>query len=166
MTREARRAVEKIIPREDLVDVLRPVRQAGRTVVFTNGCFDILHAGHLRLLESAAALGDILVVGLNHDESVRRLKGSNRPWVVFEERALLLAGLEAVDWVTGFDEDTPAEIIDLLVPDVLVKGGDWGPDRIVGRDTVERQGGRVVTVPLVEGRSTSSLVERIRCSPT
>jgi len=130
--------------------------------VFTNGCYDLLHVGHLRFLSAAAELGDLLVVGLNQDESVRRIKGPGRPFVPFPERAEVLAGLEVVDWVVGFSEDTPATLIEALLPDVLVKGGDWGVDRIVGRETVERRGGRVLSLPLVPGRSTTSLVERIQ----
>lgn len=162
MTRPRRPSAGKVAAAETVGGRLAEDRLRGRTIVFTNGCYDILHAGHVRLLEAASALGDVLVVGLNGDESVRRLKGPDRPFLPFEERALLLAGLEAVDWVVRFDEDTPAELIERMQPDVLVKGGDWDLDRIVGRETVERRGGRVVTVPLVEGRSTSSLVERIR----
>ncbi len=161
MSRGARAARDKVFPLADLLARLRPLRGGGRTVVFTNGCYDVLHAGHLHLLESASRLGDLLVVGLNADASVRRLKGPGRPVVPFDERALLLAGLEAVDFVTGFGEDTPARLIAALSPDVLVKGGDWAPDRIVGRETVEARGGRVVTIPLLAGRSTSDLLERI-----
>ena len=146
----------------ELATLLRGVRAGGQVVVFTNGCFDLLHAGHLHLLESAASLGDVLVVGVNDDASVARLKGPGRPVVPFEERARLLGGLEVVDFVVGFAEDTPAELIAAIGPDVLVKGGDWTPDRIVGREVVESRGGRVVTVPLRAGRSTSALVERIR----
>jgi len=162
MSRSARAARDKVLPLGELSARLREHRDAGRTLVFTNGCYDVLHAGHLHLLEAAARLGDLLVVGLNEDESVSRLKGPGRPVVPFAERALLLAGLEAVDYVVGFAEDTPARVIVELVPDVLVKGGDWGLDRIVGRDVVERHGGRVVTIPLVPGASTSGLLERIR----
>jgi len=162
VSRAARAARDKVLPIAGLLDRLRPSRDAGTTLVFTNGCYDVLHAGHLHLLEAAARLGDLLVVGLNEDASVTRLKGPGRPVVPFEERALLLAGLEAVDFVVGFPEDTPARLIAALAPDVLVKGGDWAPDRIVGRDAVEARGGRVVTIPLVAGSSTSGLLERIR----
>ena len=155
-------AAGKVVSLEALVAVLAPERRLGRKVVFTNGCYDLLHVGHLRLLETAAALGDLLVVGVNRDTSVFRLKGEGRPFVPFAERAELLAALEVVDWVVGFDDDTPAETIDVLVPDVLVKGGDWSVDKIVGRDTVEAHGGKVLSIPLVPGRSTTSLVERIR----
>ena len=156
--------VAKVVDVSRLREALGAERKAGRSVVFTNGCFDLLHAGHLGLLESAAELGDVLVVGLNGDESVRRLKGPDRPFVPFDERAELLAGLGVVDWVVGFDDDTPAALIDEVLPDILVKGGDWRLDQIVGRETVESRGGRVVTVPLRSDLSTTSLVDRIRSS--
>lgn len=161
MSRTERSAAGKVVGVDELMVTLAPERDRGASVVFTNGCYDVIHAGHLYLLERAAALGDILVVGLNGDASVRRLKGPQRPWIVFEERSVLVAGLEVVDWVVRFDEDTPAAIIDRIVPDVLVKGGDWTPDRIVGRETVERNGGRVLSIPLMAGKSTSDLIERI-----
>ena len=164
MSRPERPASARVLGLDDLRATLREERRGDRTVVFTNGCFDLLHTGHLRLLEAAAALGDLLVVGLNLDESVRRLKGPERPFQTFDDRAELLAGLEAVDYVVGFAEDTPAALIDAIVPDILVKGGDWALDEIVGRETVESAGGRVVTIQLVAGRSTSHLVERIRSS--
>jgi len=147
------------------IDRVGQARRQGRVVVFTNGCFDLLHVGHLDLLERARAHGDCLVVGVNGDASVRRLKGPDRPLVPFEDRARLLAGLAVVDLVVGFDEDTPLELIRALAPDVLVKGGDWSPDRIVGREFVEAGGGRVVSLPLLPGRSTSALVDRIRALP-
>ncbi len=162
MTRPPRFAAEKVVTLSTLLDRLREEKIRGKTVVFTNGCYDLLHAGHLHLLESAAAMGDLLVVGLNSDESVSRAKGPSRPLVPFSDRAVLLAGLEVVDWVVGFDEDTPAALVDAVLPDVLVKGGDWTPERIVGRETVESRGGRVVSVPLAPGLSSTSLVERIR----
>jgi D-beta-D-heptose 7-phosphate kinase/D-beta-D-heptose 1-phosphate adenosyltransferase len=137
-------------------------RAEGRVVVFTNGCFDLLHAGHVALLERARREGDRLLVGLNSDRSVRELKGPERPILPEGERAEALAALESVDGVVIFDQPTPAEIIRALAPDVLVKGSDWGDGEIVGRDTVEAAGGRVVRVPLVEGCSTTALVGRIR----
>ncbi len=139
-------------------------RAAGRRVVFTNGCFDLLHAGHVALLEQARALGDVLVVAINSDASVRRLKGEGRPLVPQAERAELLRALEPVDRVLVFEEDTPRETIETLLPDVLVKGADWGPDEIVGADSVRASGGRVERIALVPGRSTSGIVERIRRS--
>lgn len=162
MTRPRRPAAAKIVDLAALLRALGPERARGRSVVFTNGCFDILHAGHLRLLEAAALLGDLLVIGLNDDASVRRLKGPERPFLPFEDRARILAALEVVDRVVGFSEDTPAALIEALIPDILVKGGDWTPDRIVGREIVESHGGRVVTIPLVPERSTSDLARRIR----
>lgn len=139
-------------------------RAAGKRVVFTNGCFDILHAGHVTLLEAARAEGDLLVVGLNADDSVRRLKGPTRPLNGEQDRALVLAGLRAVDAVVVFTQDTPAELIERLAPDVLVKGGDYTPDTIVGADFVRSRGGRVAVIPLVEGRATTALVDKIRAS--
>jgi rfaE bifunctional protein nucleotidyltransferase chain/domain len=140
-------------------------RAAGRRVVFTNGVFDLLHPGHVRYLEAARALGDVLILGLNADESVRRNKGPSRPIVPQDERAEVLAALNAVDAVVIFAEDTPAEIVKLIQPDVLVKGGDWPADQIVGRDTVESRGGRVVRVPVERGYSTTAIVDRIKSSP-
>ena len=137
-------------------------REDGSRVVFTNGCFDLLHPGHVRLLEEARAQGDRLVVGLNSDASVTRLKGQGRPLVPEAERAETLLALEAVDRVVIYAEDTPRDVILALVPDVLVKGADWELGAIVGREEVEAAGGRVVRVQLLPGRSTTSLVERIR----
>jgi D-beta-D-heptose 7-phosphate kinase/D-beta-D-heptose 1-phosphate adenosyltransferase len=154
-------SVKKILSRAELIIRRREWKNNGRRVVFTNGCFDLLHAGHVRLLEQARALGDALVVGLNSDRSVRQLKGDARPLVAEGGRAEVLAALEAVDAVTIFDEPTPRELIAALLPDVLVKGGDWKPDQIVGREEVEAAGGRVVVVPYLEGYSTSALIARI-----
>ena len=137
-------------------------RQQGEKIVFTNGVFDLLHRGHVEYLTEARALGDRLVVGVNDDASVRRLKGPERPLVPEEERVELLEALRAVDLAVLFSEDTPARIIEEVRPDVLVKGGDWSVDRIVGREFVESRGGRVLSVPLREGLSTTRLVERIR----
>ncbi|HVL68498.1 MAG TPA: D-glycero-beta-D-manno-heptose 1-phosphate adenylyltransferase [Vicinamibacterales bacterium] len=141
------------------------LRSAGRRVVFTNGVFDILHPGHVRYLQQARALGDALIVGLNSDASVRRNKGPERPINSEEERAEILAALACVDAVVFFDEDTPAEIIRAIQPDVLVKGADWAADAIVGRDTVEARGGTVVRVPIEQGYSTTDIIERIRKLP-
>jgi len=139
-------------------------RSEGRRVVFANGCFDLLHPGHVALLESARALGDVLVVAINSDASVRALKGSGRPLVPEAERAEALGALEAVDAVVAYDEPTPREIVAALLPDILVKGADWAEDAIVGREEVEAAGGRVERIPLVPGLSTTALVERIRRS--
>lgn len=152
----------RVLTREAAAAAIRRVRAEGRTVVFTNGVFDLLHPGHVRYLAQARALGDALIVGLNADDSVRRNKGPGRPITPEAERAEILAALECVDAVVIFHEDTPAEIVRALQPDVLVKGADWPADQIVGRDTVEGRGGKVVRIPLEPGHSTSSLVERIK----
>lgn len=151
-----------VLSREEAARATDAAREAGRRVVFTNGVFDILHPGHVRYLQQARALGDLLVVGLNTDHSVRRNKGAGRPINREDERAELVAGLACVDGVVLFDEDTPAEIIRAVQPDVLVKGADWPADQIVGRDTVEARGGRVVRVAVEAGYSTSALAERIK----
>jgi D-beta-D-heptose 7-phosphate kinase/D-beta-D-heptose 1-phosphate adenosyltransferase len=135
-------------------------RRRGRKVVFTNGCFDVFHAGHLACLEGAKRLGDLLVVGLNSDASVRRLKGDSRPVIDEENRARVLAGLACVDVVVIFDEPTPVELIALLEPDVLVKGGDYTVDQVAGADIVKAKGGQVVILPLVPGLSTTAILER------
>jgi rfaE bifunctional protein nucleotidyltransferase chain/domain len=137
-------------------------KRNGRRIVFTNGCFDLLHPGHVRCFELARALGDALIVGLNSDASVRQLKGPGRPVMPERERAEILAALESVDGVIIFDEPTPRELISRLLPDVLVKGGDWPGDRIVGREEVEAAGGRVVSLPLVPGYSTTAILQKIR----
>ena len=139
-----------------------PASRARRRVVFTNGCFDLLHPGHVRGLEQARRMGDVLIVGLNSDQSVRQLKGSARPVIPEAERAEILSALESVDAVVIFDELTPREVISRLLPDVLVKGGDWPGEQIVGRKEVEAAGGRVVSLPFVPGYSTSAILEKIR----
>ena len=141
---------------------LAPRRRAGARVVFTNGCFDLLHPGHTRYLAAARALGDLLVVGLNDDASVQRLKGPGRPVMRLEERAEVLAGLAAVDHLVVFAADTPRALIAALAPDVLVKGADWAPGDIVGRDEVLAGGGRVERIEVVPGVSTSEIIRRIR----
>jgi D-beta-D-heptose 7-phosphate kinase/D-beta-D-heptose 1-phosphate adenosyltransferase len=151
-------------PLETLAGERRRWRTEGLRVVLTNGCFDLLHAGHVSLLEAARREGDRLVVALNSDASVRRLKGDGRPLLPQAERAELLLALEAVDRVVVYDEDTPLEVVRALLPDVLVKGADWAHDAIVGRAEVEAAGGRVVRAQILSGRSTSSIVERIRRS--
>jgi len=145
-----------------LARTLEAERKAGRRVVFTNGCFDLLHPGHVRYLAAARALGDVLVVALNSDASVRRLKGPGRPILSVVERTEVLRGLAAVDHVVVFDDDTPRSLITLLRPDVLVKGADWALDDIVGRDEVEATGGRVARVDVVPGVSTTEIIRRIR----
>ena len=152
---------EKIKSREELSRIIGEMKTKGKKIVFTNGCFDLLHLGHVRYLEEAKSLGDILVVGVNSDTSVRGLKGPNRPILPEEERAEILSGLGCVDYVTIFDEPTPLNLISLLLPDVLVKGGDWTKEATVGWETVERTGGEVVILSFVEGSSTSHLIESI-----
>ncbi len=152
---------KKIFQREDLKDKVQALKRAGKKIVFTNGCFDFLHIGHVRYLKAARAEGDVLVVGLNSDHSVRKIKGPRRPVVPENERAEVLASLACVDFVTLFDEPDPLVTIRLLMPDVLVKGADWEEDAIVGRDVVEAKGGRVVRIPLTEGASTSRIIEKI-----
>ncbi|HEX5707155.1 MAG TPA: D-glycero-beta-D-manno-heptose 1-phosphate adenylyltransferase [Pyrinomonadaceae bacterium] len=154
---------EKVL--SGLDEVLRAreeLRRAGKRLVFTNGCFDLLHVGHVRYLSAARRLGDALMVAVNSDRSVRALKGEGRPLTGEAERAEVLAALEAVTYVTVFDEDSPRSLIARVLPDVLVKGGDYRPDEIHGREEVERAGGRVVSLPFVEGASTTGIIERIK----
>lgn len=146
----------------DAQQVLVDARRAGRRVVFTNGVFDLLHPGHIRYLQAARALGDLLVVAINSDRSVRANKGPERPITPESERAEILSALECVDAVVIFDEATPEEIINQVQPDVLVKGADWAEDAIVGRDTVEARGGRVVRMPIEQGWSTSTIIAKIK----
>ena len=146
----------------EAVAFVEHARHIGRDVVFTNGVFDLLHPGHVRYLQDARREGDVLVVGVNSDRSVRAIKGSSRPLNVEQERAEVLAALACVDAVVVFDEDTPQQIISRLQPDVLVKGSDWAADAIIGRDVVEARGGRVVRVPLAEGYSTSAIIKKIK----
>lgn len=154
-------SARKIVQLEEASKVVRHVRGLGRTIVFTNGCFDLLHAGHIMLLHKARSFGDLLILGLNSDESVRELKGPQRPIIEQEERAKIIASLDCVDYVVLFDELTPERLIRELVPDILVKGGDYTSEEVVGRDIVEEAGGRVELVQLVEGWSTSDIVQRI-----
>jgi rfaE bifunctional protein nucleotidyltransferase chain/domain len=148
------------VNRDELLRLREEWRAAGKVVVFTNGCYDLLHRGHVRLLEQARSMGDVLVLGLNTDASVQRMKGPTRPLISEEDRAAAAAGLAAVDAVTLFDEDTPRELIAALLPDVLVKGADWS-HFIAGREEVEAAGGVVKTIPLEAGFSTTNLVERM-----
>jgi len=151
----------KIKTREELQRLIHTLKKNGKRIVFTNGCFDILHVGHVRYLEQAKSLGDVLVVGINSDRSVRGLKGPRRPILPMEERGEILSGLGCTDYVTVFDEPTPFELVSLLQPDVLVKGGDWTPEQVVGREVVEGSGGRVVILPFVEGSSTTNIIDVI-----
>jgi rfaE bifunctional protein nucleotidyltransferase chain/domain len=151
----------KILSHDELIDERARLRAAGEKLVFTNGVFDILHVGHVRYLEAARALGDALVVAINSDSSVQTLKGPGRPLMNEKERAEILAALQAVDYVTIFDDLSPRTVIAELLPDLLVKGGDYALDQIHGREEVEAAGGRVVSLPFVEGVSTSAIIERI-----
>ena len=146
---------------DQAVDRVAELKRQGKRVVFTNGCFDLLHPGHTRYLAEARALGDVLVVAINSDRSVRSLKGSKRPVIGEDERAEVLAALRFVDIVTIFDDLNPREVITRLLPDILVKGGDWGPNAIIGREEVEGAGGKVVSVPVLEGYSTSAIIKKI-----
>lgn len=145
----------------EIVDIRNRLRADGKKLVFTNGCFDLLHVGHVRYLNQARQLGDAMVVGLNSDLSVREIKGRGRPIVPEAERAEILTALASVDYVFLFDDSTPARVIEAIVPDVLVKGADWGIADIVGREAVESAGGCVCNIPLVEGASTSSLIAKV-----
>lgn len=151
----------KYYPAPALAEVLAELRRQGRHIVFTNGCFDLLHPGHIYVLSQAKSLGGVLVVGINSDASVKRLKGARRPILNETERVLLLSALAVVDYVTIFSEDTPLEIIRLLRPQVLVKGGDWSPEVVVGREVVEAEGGRVVVIPYQAGFSTTDIIARV-----
>ncbi len=150
--------------RQEARQLARRWKEEGKRLVFTNGCFDILHPGHVRYLQAAKLLGDVLIVGLNDDASVRRLKGAGRPLNTLDDRACLLAALKPVDLVVPFPEDTPLALILALRPDVLVKGGDYAADEIVGAHEVRGWGGRVRTIPFIEGHSTTSLIGRIQQS--
>ena len=153
--------IDKIFEREGLKEKVRALKKGGKKIVFTNGCFDLLHIGHVRYLEAARAEGDVLVVGVNSDSSVRRIKGPGRPIVPEDQRAEVLAALACVDFVTLFDEPDPLVTIRLVMPDVLVKGADWEEDAIVGRNVVEAMGGRVIRIPLTESASTSRIIDKI-----
>lgn len=155
----------QVVSQDELILSLGRERRGSRRIVFTNGCFDLLHPGHIRTLEQARSLGDVLVVGLNGDGSVRRMKGHSRPIIAEDERAEVLAALAAVDYVVVFEQATPRELIARLLPDVLVKGADWAGE-IVGREEVEAAGGKVVSVPLEPGYSTTSILETIRAIPS
>ena len=157
----AETSMGQVLDREQLRAERGRLRQAGRRVVFTNGCFDLLHPGHIRYLKQARALGDVLVVALNSDRSVRALKGDGRPILSESERAEVMAALDVVDYVTIFDEETPRDLIAALLPDVLVKGGDWSVDTIVGREEVEAAGGLVKSLAFIDGLSTTDVIQRI-----
>lgn len=153
--------VKKFKKPPELQKIRENLRRRKKKVVFTNGCFDLLHSGHVHLFQEAKKLGDVFIVAVNDDESVRRLKGKSRPIFTLEERLEILGAIEAIDYLTSFSEDTPQKVIAALLPDILVKGGDWKPEEVVGRREVEEAGGRVVIVPYLEGRSSSEVIDRI-----
>ena len=152
---------KKIKARKELLRIIKNLKAKGKQIVFTNGCFDLLHLGHVRYLEEAKALGDVLVVGVNSDSSVRKLKGPKRPILPEEERTEILSGLGCVDYITIFNEADPLKLITSLKPNLLVKGGDWTREQIVGREVVERSGGELVIIPFVKGASTSNVIDTI-----
>ncbi len=155
------RLEKKIIDRDRAAEIGKESRDAGKILVFTNGCFDLVHPGHIDLLIKARLLGDSLMVGLNTDASVKRFKGESRPIVDEASRALVIAALEVVDWVVLFDEDTPVELITAVLPKILVKGGDYTPETVIGRDIVEANDGRVEIIPFAMDFSTSSIIEKL-----
>ncbi len=152
---------EKIKERKELLRIVKNLKTKGKRIVFTNGCFDLLHLGHVRYLEEAKALGDVLVVGVNSDSSVRKLKGAKRPILPQQERTEILSGLGCVDYITVFNEANPLKLITSLKPNLLAKGGDWTREQIVGREVVERSGGELVIIPFVKGDSTSNVIDII-----
>lgn len=152
---------KKIQKLENLLKIRKRLRADKKKVVFTNGCFDLLHSGHVHLFREAKKLGDILIVAVNDDASVKKNKGPLRPIFPLSERLEILEAIEDIDYLTSFSEETPQRIISRLLPDVLAKGGDWGPNQVVGRKEVEQDGGRVVIIPYLEGRSTSEIVDKI-----
>ena len=150
---------KKIQKQSDLEKIRNQLKHMDEKVVFTNGCFDLLHSGHVHLFREAKKLGDVLIVAVNDDESVKKIKGASRPIFPLEERLEVLEAIEDIDYLTSFSEETPRQIIARLLPDVLVKGGDWKPDEVVGREEVERAGGEVVIIPYLKGRSTSKILK-------
>ena len=154
--------MNKILERNALKDKLEELRKKGKKIAFTNGCFDILHVGHVRYLREAKKTADVLVLALNSDSSVRSIKGEKRPLMNEKERAEILAALECIDFVTIFQELTPLELINYLKPDILIKGGDWPEEKVVGREEIKKWGGRVAIIPEVEGKSTTNIVEKIK----
>ncbi len=154
--------MKTLLSLEEFLSIRQKIKEEGKKLVFTNGCFDIIHRGHVDYLNRAKALGDYLIVALNSDDSVRRLKGEGRPINKLEDRAFVVANLKAVDFVVSFEEDTPFEIISAIIPDVLVKGGDWKIDEIVGRDIVEANGGKVFSLPYVENYSTTNIINKMK----
>lgn len=153
---------DKLKTLDQLIKIAAQARRNGKSVVFTNGCFDLLHRGHVHVLRQAKAAGDLLIVAINSDQSVKAIKGPTRPVAAEMDRLELIAAMEMVDYVILFDEPDPSKLITAIKPNVLAKGGDWGADGVVGADIVEREGGRVVLVPYLKGYSTSEIIERIR----
>ncbi len=151
----------RVVGIDEIVNITRELKKEGKKIVFTNGCFDILHRGHVEYLAKAKELGDVLIVGLNSDLSVKQIKGDGRPIVSQEDRAFILSNLASVDYVVIFDEPTPYELISKIIPDVLVKGSDWSIEEVVGRDVVEGNGGQVVLVELTPNRSTTNIIKTI-----
>ena len=151
-----------IVSRKELKDITGELRKEGKKIVFTNGCFDIIHAGHIFYLNEAKKAGDVLVIGLNTDDSVTRLKGSSRPLNNENDRAIVLSALKMVDYVCLFSEDTPFELISLILPDILIKGGDYKKDEIVGADIVENAGGKVKIIQFVDGKSTTGIINKMK----
>jgi D-beta-D-heptose 7-phosphate kinase/D-beta-D-heptose 1-phosphate adenosyltransferase len=151
----------KIVSIDEILEIKGKLKKEGKKIVFTNGCFDILHRGHIEYLSKAKELGDVLIVGLNSDSSVRQIKGEGRPIVPQEDRAIILASLHFVDYVVIFEEPTPYELISKIVPDVLVKGSDWALENVVGRDIVEANGGKVVLIELTPSRSTTNIIKTV-----
>ncbi|HQF41463.1 MAG TPA: D-glycero-beta-D-manno-heptose 1-phosphate adenylyltransferase [Ignavibacteriaceae bacterium] len=154
--------MSNIKSRKEIKEIRIQLKNSNKKVVFTNGCFDLIHSGHVDYLVKAKEMGDILIVALNTDQSIKRIKGEKRPILKQEERAFIVSNLKPVDYVTFFEEDTPAEIINELIPDILVKGADWSIDKIVGRDIVEANGGEVKTIKFVNDQSTSKIIQLIK----
>ncbi len=154
--------MSNIKSRKEIKEIRNQLKSSNKKVVFTNGCFDLIHSGHVDYLVKAKEMGDILIVALNTDQSIKRIKGEKRPILKQEERAFIVSNLKPVDYVTFFEEDTPAEIINELIPDILVKGADWSIDKIVGRDIVEANGGEVKTIKFVNDQSTSKIIQLIK----
>jgi len=154
--------MNKIVSKDRLKEAIEKHRKEGKKIIFTNGCFDILHAGHAKYINEAKKLGDILVLALNSDSSVQSIKGKPRPLIPQDERAYVMASLEAVDYVTIFDEETPIQMIEYLQPHVLVKGGDWTEETVAGGASAKRWGGRVIIMPEIKGISTTNIIEKIR----
>jgi D-beta-D-heptose 7-phosphate kinase/D-beta-D-heptose 1-phosphate adenosyltransferase len=152
----------KIVSLDNLVEIRNRMRRLNKTVVFTNGVFDLIHRGHVEYLYAASQLGDLLIVGLNSDKSARRIKGPGKPIINQEDRAIVLAGLSSVDYICYFEKNTPIQVIENILPDILVKGGDYSPDEIVGKTVVESAGGKVVTIPLSPGISTTVIMNKVR----